>query len=179
MICRVDWAVLLVWFLLSSLRNLGSVGRSAAGTGWSRLASFAWLAMGGADQGPRELGHCLYLAGWPRLLHRVITLSQSPSTFKSLLVHHLLLFIGQRELHWPHPDSRGGEGGSTSWWKWKWSRSVVSNSLRPRGLCSPPGSSVHGILQARILEWVAISFSRGVFPSQGSNPGLPHCRQTL
>ena len=27
--------------------------------------------------------------------------------------------------------------------------------------CSPPGSSVHGILQARILEWVAISFARG------------------
>ena len=27
--------------------------------------------------------------------------------------------------------------------------------------CSPPGSSVHGILQARILEWVAISLSRG------------------
>ena len=27
--------------------------------------------------------------------------------------------------------------------------------------CSPPGSSVHGILQERILEWVAISFSRG------------------
>ena len=45
--------------------------------------------------------------------------------------------------------------------------------------CSPPGSSVHGILQARILEWVAISFSRGIFPTQGSNPGLLHCRQTL
>ena len=28
---------------------------------------------------------------------------------------------------------------------------------------SPPGSSVHGILQARILEWVAILFSRGSF----------------
>ena len=27
--------------------------------------------------------------------------------------------------------------------------------------CSPPGFSVHGILQARILEWVVISFSRG------------------
>ena len=27
--------------------------------------------------------------------------------------------------------------------------------------CSPPGSSVHGIFQARILEWVSISFSRG------------------
>ena len=35
------------------------------------------------------------------------------------------------------------------------------------------GSSVHGILQARILEWVAISFSRW------SNPNLPHCRQIL
>jgi len=27
--------------------------------------------------------------------------------------------------------------------------------------CSPPGSSVHGILQATILEWVTISFSKG------------------
>ena len=27
--------------------------------------------------------------------------------------------------------------------------------------CSPPGSSIHGILQARTLEWVAVSFSRG------------------
>ena len=43
---------------------------------------------------------------------------------------------------------------------YKWSRSVVSNSLQPVD-CSPPGSSIHGILQARILEWVAISFSRG------------------
>ena len=30
--------------------------------------------------------------------------------------------------------------------------------------CSPPDSSVHGILQTRILEWVAISYSRGSFP---------------
>ena len=30
--------------------------------------------------------------------------------------------------------------------------------------CSPPGSIVHGILQARILDWVAISFSKGSFP---------------
>ena len=65
--------------------------------------------------------------------------------------------------------------------------------------CSLPGSSVHGVFQARILEWVAISFSRGssqprdwtrdshvlpasagrfftslqgIFPTQGLNPGL-------
>ena len=29
--------------------------------------------------------------------------------------------------------------------------------------CNPPGSSVHGIFQARVLEWIAISFSRGSF----------------
>ena len=28
--------------------------------------------------------------------------------------------------------------------------------------CSPPGPSVHGILQARILEWIAFPFSRGL-----------------
>ena len=39
--------------------------------------------------------------------------------------------------------------------------------------CSLPGSSVHGILQARILEWVAITFSRG------SNLSLLHCRWIL
>ena len=37
--------------------------------------------------------------------------------------------------------------------------SVVSNSVRPRRPHSPPGSPVPGILQARTLEWVAISFS--------------------
>ena len=36
---------------------------------------------------------------------------------------------------------------------------VLSDSLRPVD-CSPPNSSIHGILQARILEWVATSFSR-------------------
>ena len=38
--------------------------------------------------------------------------------------------------------------------------SVTSDSLRHHIACSPLGSSVHGILQARILEWVAISFFR-------------------
>ena len=41
--------------------------------------------------------------------------------------------------------------------------------------CSLPGFSVLGILQARILEWVTISLSRG----SGSNLGLPHWRQML
>ena len=49
----------------------------------------------------------------------------------------------------------------TESWVSEWSRSVVSDSLRLRG-CSLPGFSVHGILQARILEWVTISFSNWI-----------------
>ena len=33
-------------------------------------------------------------------------------------------------------------------------------TLRDHMDCSPPGSSVHGIFQARVLEWGAIAFSR-------------------
>ena len=51
-------------------------------------------------------------------------------------------------------------------------------------LCDPMdcillGSSIHGILQARVLQWVAISYSRGIFPTQGLTPSLPYCRQIL
>ena len=45
--------------------------------------------------------------------------------------------------------------------------------------CIPPGSSVHGILQARILEWVAIPFLRGSSQLRGSHLSLLYCRQTL
>ena len=41
--------------------------------------------------------------------------------------------------------------------------------------CSLPGLSVHEILQAKILEWVAISSSRGIFPSQGLNLSYVSC----
>ena len=36
--------------------------------------------------------------------------------------------------------------------------------------------TVHRILQARILELSSLSFLQGIFPNQGSNPHLPHCR---
>ena len=44
--------------------------------------------------------------------------------------------------------------------------------------CGPPGSSVHGILQAKILEWVAIRFSKDL-SNPGSDPGFLHCRQVF
>ena len=52
----------------------------------------------------------------------------------------------------PEESTRDGRGH----------RSVMEHSLDESSwVCSPLGSSVHGILQARILEWVAIPFSRG------------------
>ena len=48
--------------------------------------------------------------------------------------------------------------------------------------CSPPGFSVHGLLQARMLEGIAISSSKGIFLSQGLNPRLLchlWCRQSV
>ena len=53
------------------------------------------------------------------------------------------------------------------------SRSVVANSLRPHGLYSPWNSP----------SWNtgvdSLSLLQGIFSAQGSNPGLPHCRQIL
>ena len=40
--------------------------------------------------------------------------------------------------------------------------------------CSPPGASVHGILQARILEWVAMPSSRGSSQPRDRTQCLPH-----
>ena len=42
--------------------------------------------------------------------------------------------------------------------------------------CSQAPLSPGKILQARILEWVAMPSSKGIFPTQGLNPGLLHCR---
>ena len=64
------------------------------------------------------------------------------------------------------------------WWTWKWSCSVVSDSFLP-----------HGLQPTRLLHpWDFPGKSTGVgchfllqkiFPTQGLNPGLPHCKQML
>ena len=56
--------------------------------------------------------------------------------------------------------------------------SVDVYSLSPAWLCNPldsssPGSSVHGVSQARILEQVAISFLQGIFLTPGIQPASP------
>ena len=67
-------------------------------------------------------------------------------------------------------------------WTIKKSESEVSQScptLCDHMDCSLPGVSIHGIFQARVLEWVAISFSRASSQPRDTNPGLPHCVEML
>ena len=72
--------------------------------------------------------------------------------------------------------------------KWKWRHSVVSDSRNLMD-CSLPGSSVHGIFQARVLEWGAIAFSefsldvvkcsRGQRQRWGRLPPFKNCQVAL
>ena len=58
--------------------------------------------------------------------------------------------------------------------------SVISDSFAtPWTTCSPPGSSVHGILQAKNTGVGCHSLLQGIFLTQGLNLGLPHYRQIL
>ena len=95
-----------------------------------------------------------------KLLSKILTVCCSHSSttpFFSLSSQKLLRFsLWPPENHRRHVCARKIFGLCV----WVHILSVESNSLRPYGLSSP-GYSVHGILQARILEWVAISFSRG------------------
>ena len=45
--------------------------------------------------------------------------------------------------------------------------------------CSPPGSSVHGDSPGKNTGVGCHAFLQGIFPTQGSNPGLLHCRRIL
>ena len=63
--------------------------------------------------------------------------------------------------------------GVTSWYKSKTKILMLEYNLLKKNF------KAYGILQARILEWVVVPFSRGIFPTQGLNPGLQHCRQIL
>ena len=63
-------------------------------------------------------------------------------------------------------------------WVHMLSRSVMFNSCDPMD-CSPAGSSVHGYSPGKYTGVGCHSLLQGIFPNQGSNPGLPHCKQIL
>ena len=63
-------------------------------------------------------------------------------------------------------------------WKWK-SFSCIWLFVTPRTVWSLPGSSVHRNSPGQNIGVGSRSHLQGIFPTQGSNPGLPHCRRIL
>ena len=73
----------------------------------------------------------------------------------------------------PQRMSNGGINFRVVFRKWSESHSVMSNSLQPCKLYSPwnaPGENT---------AVGSLSLLQGIFPTQGLNPGIPHCRQIL
>ena len=68
---------------------------------------------------------------------------------------------------------------------WEASQSTLSQEIEVKvtqlclTLCNPMDYTNHGILQARITGVGSLSLLQRIFPTQGWNPGLPHCRQIL
>ena len=93
-------------------------------------------------------------------------------------VYHQLPEFTQTHVHWVGDAIQLSHPLSSPWVS---EVSEVAQSCPTLGNpmdCSLPGSSIHGIFQARVLEWGAIAFSR-----RSSRPRdwtrLQHCRQTL
>ena len=57
--------------------------------------------------------------------------------------------------------------------------SVMSSSLQPYGLCSPPGCSVHGDSPGQNTGLACHFLLQKIYPTQGLNPHLLHCRWIL
>ena len=129
----------------------------------------------------------------PPELHKLLISYHGPMRGEALDMYYLnphndpdrqvLLWLLLFERWWKSPREvkQFAQGHSASRYQKVNSKCLL---LSRTWLCDPsdhrtPGSSVHGILQARILQWAAISFSRGSSLNQGSNPGLLYCRQIL
>ena len=96
----------------------------------------------------------------------------------------LYTFIHWRRKWQPTPvfsrgksQGRGSLVGCRLWGRTESDTTEVTQQQQQQQDCSQPGSSIHGILQARILKWISMPSSRG--SSQGLNPcllRLLHCR---
>ena len=116
-------------------------------TSWRRKWQPTPVSLPGELHGQRSLLLLLLLSRFSR-----VRLCVSPQT----AAHQASPSLGfSRQEHWsglPFPSPMHESE------KWKWSCQSYPTPSDPMA-CSPPGPSIHGIFQARVLEWVAIAFS--------------------
>ena len=149
------------WFTWVDLFNLDKLGAQVLSH--VRLFATPWTV---AHQAPLSMGF-----SWASILGSVaISSSRGSSQFRDLTCV---------SCNW-HADSLPlAPPGKLQVGKRKVEVAQSCTTLCDRMDCSPPGSSVHGIFLAKMLEWVAICFSRRTLLTQGSNLDLLHCRQIL
>ena len=166
------------------------------------------IGMYGCESWTRKKAECwridtFELWCWRRLLRVSWTARRSnQSILKEINLDYSLegLMLKLKLQYFGHPMQRADsfektlmlgkiEGGkSRRWQRMRW-LVVITDSMDMKvkvkvaqlclTLCDPKDHTVHGILQARILERVAFPFSKGIFPPQGLKPDLPHHRQIL
>ena len=95
----------------------------------------------------------MYLSGSPQWHKEMLKTKRWISLFLTLLIYKIGVTITYSHCLWEAEHSLQGESESEA----AQSCPTLCNPMD----CSLPGSSVHGIFQAIILEWIAISFSRG------------------
>ena len=115
-----------------------------------------------------------YWSGFPLLQGIFLTQGWNACLVSPVLVERFFTTSAT----WEVQDSIFGRGQNCSLGLVSWGLKVkVSQSSQT--LCDPMAYRIHRILWARILEWVAFPLLQGIFPIQGSNPGLPHCEWIL
>ena len=111
------------------------------------------------------------------IIHRVTKswtqLSDFHFTYKDITERPHMPFLQPPLILTSHADNQGAFTHTMRWWWWC---SVTEScpALCDPVDCSPPGSSVHGISQPRILEWGCQLLLQGIFPNQGSDSHLLH-----
>ena len=130
------------------------------------LGSWVLFSLHRGHWGPRGVAKIL---SWESLVSEWLQNANSgPITTSQESCESVVLPLS-REQGWAFWKSKTGGRWETTVLKNEQPRASESGSVSPQSCptlcdptdCSPPGSSVHGLLQARILEWVAIPFSRG------------------
>ena len=78
---------------------------------------------------------------------------------------------------WDSPGKNTGVGCHFLLQRMKVKSEVTQScpTVRNPADCSPPGSSIHGIFQARVLEWAAIAFSKRLFAAAAAAKSLQSC----
>ena len=114
-----------------------------------------------------KINKMLYTSQTSNFKKIILLVIQQKDCWRWILVTRILQLVGTQK------EVACFEAGDPGMLSESESCSVVFNSLKPHGLHNPWNSPGHNTGVG------SLSLLQGIFPTQGSNPGLPHCRRIL